>query len=79
MLAPLLEQLAGHFAGRIRFFKVNVDEAPGLAARFEITGVPTLLLFSNGEVRDAIVGLAPPRTLLTKLEALAANTAEAAV
>jgi thioredoxin len=79
MLAPLMEQLADHFAGRIPFFKVNVDEAPGLAGRFDITGVPTLLLFSDGKLRDTVVGLASPRALLTKLEALAANAAEAHV
>jgi thioredoxin 1 len=79
MLAPLLEHLAGQFADRIRFFKVNVDEAPELAARFAITGVPTLLFFNHGEVRDAVVGLVPPRALAAKLEALAANPAEAPV
>ena len=79
MLAPLMEQLADHFAGRIQFFKVNVDEAPEIAGRFEITGVPTLLLFCDGKLRDTIVGLASPRALLTKLEALAANPTEARV
>lgn len=76
-LAPLMGQLADDFAGRIQFFKVNVDEAPGIAGRFEITGVPTLLLFSNGELCDTVVGLAPPRVLLARLEALVAKAAEA--
>lgn len=76
MLAPLLEQLAEKFAGRLQYFKVNVDEAPGLAGRFEITGVPTLLLFRKGEVQEAIVGFASPRELVTKFEELAAGVAE---
>jgi len=76
-LAPLMGKLADDFAGRIQFFKVNVDEAPGIAGRFEITGVPTLLLFSNGELCDTVVGLAPPRVLLARLEALVAKAAEA--
>jgi len=78
MLSPVLEQLAVNYGGSIRFFKVNVDETPGLASRFEITGVPTLLFFKNGEVCDRVIGLASPRTLLMKLEALAAKTAEVA-
>ncbi len=79
MLAPLLERLAGDLAGRIQFFKINVDEAPGVAGRFEIAGVPTLLFFNQGELCDTIVGLAPPQTLVRKLEALAAKPAEASV
>jgi thioredoxin 1 len=71
MLAPLLDQLAQHFAGRIQFFKVNVDFAPELATRYEITGVPTLLFVRDGEVRDRLVGFAAPRALVDKLEALA--------
>lgn len=77
MLTPLLEKLAEHFAGRVEFFKVNVDEAPSLAERFNITGVPTLLFFDNGELRDTLVGFASPRDLVARLEALAANAKEA--
>jgi thioredoxin len=77
MIAPLLDKLADHFAGRLAFFKVNVDDAPALAARFEITGVPTLLLLQQGEVRDVVVGFPSPRVLVEKLELLAANPAEA--
>ena len=55
-LAPLLEQLAAGLTGRLKFAKANVDEAPELVDCFEITGVPTLLLFRNGEVLDRLVG-----------------------
>ena len=71
MLAPQLEQLAEEFAGRLAFAKVNVDEAGELAARYEITGVPTLLLFREGRVLDKIVGLLPPRALKARLDATA--------
>jgi len=74
MLSPLLETLAGQFAGRVQFFKVNVDDAPELAVRFEITGVPTLLLFQDGKLRDSIVGLPSPRVLVEKLESLATTS-----
>jgi thioredoxin len=72
MIAPLLDKLAEHYAGRLQFFKVNVDDAQETAARYEITGVPTLLLINQGEVRDVMVGFPGPQELLAKLEALAA-------
>jgi thioredoxin 1 len=71
MIAPLLDKLAEQFSRRLQFFKLNVDEAPELAARYEITGVPTLLLINQGEVRDVVVGFPSPRVLVEKLEALA--------
>ena len=58
MLAPLFEQLAAEFAGRIKFTRVNVVQAPNLAAEYQITGVPTLALFRDGQPVDALVGLA---------------------
>ncbi len=72
MVAPLLDKLAEHHAGRLQFFKVNIDDAQEIAARFEITGVPTLLLMYQGEVRDVMVGFPGPQEILAKLEALAA-------
>ena len=68
VLAPLLEQLADEFAGRLKFAKLNVDDAPGFAARFGITGVPTLMLFRNGQAADRLVGFPGPRALRTWLE-----------
>lgn len=73
MLAPMLDGLATRFAGRIRFAKVNVDESPDLAQRFEITGVPTLLLFRDGELCDQIVGLPSAKALSQRLEELASD------
>lgn len=69
MLAPVIEQLAREFAGRVKFAKVDVDRAPALAARYQITGVPSLLLFQNGRVVDEVVGLAPLGALRSRLHA----------
>lgn len=63
MLAPLLDQLAAELAGRVKFTKLNVDDAPEVAARYEITGVPTLMLYRDGQVLDQVVGLTSPRAL----------------
>jgi thioredoxin len=68
MLAPLLEQFAGEFAGRLKFAKLNLDDAPELAGRYDITGVPTLMLFRSGKAVDQVVGFPAPRTLVGWLE-----------
>ena len=73
MLAPLLEQLAVEFAGRIKFTKLNVDQAPELAGEYQITGVPTLALFRDGQPVDALVGLLSPKDLKSWLDAAAKN------
>jgi thioredoxin 1 len=78
MLAPVLDQLAGEFAGRIKFVKVDVDEAPELANRYQITGVPTLLLFQNGRVVDTVVGLASLGALRARLARQAGPASAAA-
>ncbi|MDY0324518.1 MAG: thioredoxin [Candidatus Carbobacillus sp.] len=59
MIAPVLEQLDEEFAGKIQIVKLNVDEHPEAPARFGIMGIPTLLMFKNGEVVDRIVGFQP--------------------
>ena len=77
MLAPLLEQLAAEFQGRIKFTKANVDDIPELAATYQITGVPTLALFRGGEPVDALVGLVSPKALKSWLEGAATVNQEA--
>lgn len=71
MLTPFFEQLAGEFAGRAKFVKVNVDDAPMLAARFGITGVPTIMLFRGGLLVDTFVGLPSPKQFRARVEELA--------
>ncbi len=63
MLAPILDELAQEYDGRIRVGKVNVDEHQALAAKFGISSIPTLLLFQKGQVADQIVGLRSKRDL----------------
>ncbi len=62
MLSPLVDSLAGERAD-IAVGKVNVDEAPDLAMRFGVQGIPTLLLFKNGEKVNQSVGLIPAAAL----------------
>jgi thioredoxin 2 len=73
-LAPVVEALAGDYAGRIRVAKLNVDENPRVAARYAIQGIPTLLLFESGHLRDRLVGVQPRVVLDARLESLLART-----
>lgn len=71
MLGPVLDEIAAEQAGRIKVAKVNVDENQGLAARFGIQSIPTLLYFAGGELRDQTIGAVPKRAIVSKLEKLA--------
>jgi len=70
MRAPLLDSLAEQLAGRIQICKVNVDESPGLARRYQVTGVPMLAFFARGELRDVVLGFPQPSELASKLGSL---------
>lgn len=59
MLAPVLEDISEKYAGRVSFFSVDVDEAPGLAMQFRVNSVPCLVLLKNGEFADQSVGFRP--------------------
>src|SRR5512137_2184726 len=71
MLAPVVDEIALEQPGRAKVAKVNVDSNPGLAARFSIQSIPTLLYFVGGEVRDRTVGVLSKRAIDAKLEKLA--------
>jgi thioredoxin 1 len=71
MLAPTVAKLADQFAGRVKVVKVNVDNATDLAQRYRVEGIPTLMLFQNGNAVDTMVGLVSEKELRGKLEKLA--------
>jgi len=64
-----VEQLAIELAGRLKVVKVNVDEAPSIAARFDAMSIPTLLVLSSGQTVDRIVGALPARELGIRVRA----------
>lgn len=71
-LAPRLDKLAGEFNEQIDFLSVNVDQSPALAARFNVSTIPTLIFFgANGEVGDMAVGVISAGALRAKMQALA--------
>jgi len=69
-LAPALEGIAKAHEDRLKVVKVNVDECQGLAVQYRIRGVPTLMIFRDGQAVDTIVGLPPLSVLKQKLEAV---------
>jgi|SRR5688572_18344089 thioredoxin 2 len=68
MVAPVLEELATDMAGRVRVAKVNVDENPATASRFQVRSIPTLLVLKRGEELERIVGVQPKQEILRRLE-----------
>ena len=70
-IGPVLEDLARSSNGTVTLAKVNVDENPGLAARYGIRSIPTILFVKDGKVRDQVVGAVPKAQIQAKLTSLA--------
>ncbi|HVQ77482.1 MAG TPA: thioredoxin domain-containing protein, partial [Candidatus Binatia bacterium] len=68
VLAPVVDALAAEMAGRVRVAKLNVDENPATAARFNVQGIPTLLVLKGGREIDRIVGVQPKDEIARRLE-----------
>jgi thioredoxin 1 len=68
-IAPILEELAVEFAGKLQIAKVNIDENDTIAAEHGIRAIPTMLFFKNGKLVEQIVGMLPKVTLKEKLQA----------
>jgi thioredoxin 1 len=66
-LAPVIEELAGEYEGKVKVVKVNTDDCPQLAQEFHISGIPTLLLMKNGTVAEQLVGNHKKSTLTEML------------
>lgn len=66
LIAPIIEEIAEEYAGKVKVGKINVDEEQALAIRYGIQSIPTLLIFKNGEVAEKIVGLRS-KEAITKL------------
>lgn len=62
-VAPVLEELSRELAGRLKVVKVNVDENPGLAGRFQASSIPLLAVIEDGQVRERLIGVQPKSAL----------------
>ncbi|MBW6489798.1 MAG: thioredoxin [Lentimicrobium sp.] len=70
MVGPLVEEMSHEFEGRAVIGKLDVDNNPGITAKYSIRNIPTILFFKNGEVADKQVGAVPKSVLVAKLEKL---------
>ncbi len=70
-IAPALDELTRDSGGTVSLAKVNVDESPGLAARYGIRSIPTILFMKGGKVVDQVIGAVPKAQIKKKLDALA--------
>jgi len=70
MVAPVVEKLAEKYNDRFKFCRLNVDENPQTAAKYQIMSIPTLLLFKDGKVVDTVIGAVPEQALQPKIERL---------
>ena len=69
-VAPVLDELAAAYKGKLTVGKVNVDEHPDLAAKFGILNIPTLIFFKGGQEADRVVGVQPKSQLEAKIQKL---------
>ncbi len=72
-LAPIVEELSGEYDGKVTFTKLNVDEAPSIAARYGIMSIPTVMLFKGGQAVKQIVGLRPKKDFKGSLDEVLAK------
>src|SRR6266540_4818671 len=66
MIAPMLDELAGEYAGKVKIGKVNTDHAQQLAVQYRINSIPTLLFFKAGQVVDQVIGAKSKKDLKVK-------------
>lgn len=67
MMAPIVDELSEEVQGRAKVVKIDIDEANDVANQYNIKGVPTLMLFKNGEIVDQVVGAVPKNVMLDKI------------
>ncbi len=72
-VAPILERLAVRYAGRVKVVKVNVDDNPATASRYDASSIPTLVMVRNGAVVARLVGAQPEAVLAKRMDALLAG------
>ncbi|MEW6556803.1 MAG: thioredoxin [Elusimicrobiota bacterium] len=68
MVAPIIEEIAKEYQGKLKVGKLNVDEAPETASAYSVMAIPTLMIFKNGKVVENIVGITPKKNIEEKIK-----------
>jgi thioredoxin len=75
LVGPVVEEIATQYAGRLTVGKLNIDEHPTVAQRYGITGIPALVFFHEGQVRETVVGAVPKPVLMARVDEVLRQTA----
>ena len=70
MVAPVIDSLSTKYEGKFKFCKLNVDENPKTAGKYNVMSIPTIMFFKDGKVADTVVGAVPEATLKAKIDPL---------
>lgn len=70
MIAPMVEELAGEYAGSVKVGKINIDDSPQMAQKFNVNSIPTLMVFKGGQPVETFVGVQPKNRLQRALDAV---------
>lgn len=68
MIAPVIDELAKEYTGKLTCYKLNTDDSPGIASQFGIRSIPTVLFFKSGEKKESVIGAVPKSTLTATIE-----------
>ncbi|XP_024184774.1 thioredoxin M-type, chloroplastic, partial [Rosa chinensis] len=68
MIHPIIDELEKQYAGKLKCYKVSTDESASVATRYGIRSIPTVILFKDGEKKEAVIGAVPKSTLTTSIE-----------
>lgn len=68
MIHPVIDELSQEYAGKLKCFKLSTDVSPSIATEYGIRSIPTIMIFKNGEKKDAIIGAVPKTTLTASIE-----------
>ncbi|MFM8551341.1 MAG: thioredoxin [Nitrospiraceae bacterium] len=78
MVAPIIEELATEYAGKVKVMKLNTDENPEVAGRYQVMSIPTILFFKNGQPVEKLVGARPKRQFKVIIDSLLAQATPSA-
>ena len=70
LVSPIIEQLSQDYSGKVKFVKINTDDNQDLAMKFDVMGIPTVMVFSGGQMKSRVVGAAPVSTYKQEIDSV---------